>query len=97
MPNVTVKQASSQPSLGDVDTDVVEMTLYDDYRMLDGKSYSNSYLYECRKTLMEKTKETQLHKLDNRVKLESKEENERIRNLIAFGLGDWFALEWVLL
>ena len=73
MPNVTVKQASSQSCLGDVDTDVVEMTLYDDYRVLDGKSYSN-YLYECRKTLMEKTKEykTQLHKFEkelNRVKL----------------------------
>ena len=35
--DVTVDKTSCQPSFGDVDTDVMEMILYDDCCQLDGK------------------------------------------------------------
>ena len=56
--NVDIEQTnSSQPSFGDVDADVMEMNLYDDYRQLDGKHYSNTYLFKCRRKLLKRTSE----------------------------------------
>ena len=84
-----------QPAIGDVDADVIvmEMTLYDDYRKLDGNFYSKNYLFKCRKTLMTRVKEykKRIHELEKeveRAKLDGKEENERIRDfyeVIALG------------
>ena len=43
--------------MGGVDTDLVEMTLYDDYRRLDGESSTHEYLLKCRRKLMVKVSE----------------------------------------
>ena len=85
-----VHMSVPQSSIGDVDVDVMEMSLYDDYRQIDGELYSNAYLYKCRQKLMMKTREykARVHELEKEVtcvKLASKEENERIREVIAFG------------
>ena len=77
-------------SMGGTDTDLIEMDLYDTYRSLDGESSTLKYLLKCREKLITKAKEsrTELQKEVNRVKLESKEENERIRKyyeVIAYG------------
>ena len=80
-------------SMGGVDTDLVEMTLYDDYGSLDGESSTPEYLLKCRRKLMVKVSEfkskiTELQKEVHRIKLASKEENERIRKfyeVIAYG------------
>lgn len=78
-----------QPTIGNVDADVTEMTLY--YRQLDGKFYSKNSL-KCRKTVMTRVKEykKRIHELEKEVersKLEGKEE-KRIRDfyeVIALG------------
>ena len=80
-------------SVGGTDTDLIEMDLYDTYRSLDGESSTLKYLLKCREKLITKAKESrtkinELEKEVNRVKLESKEENERIRKyyeVIAYG------------
>ena len=79
--------------MGGADTDLLEMALYDDYRLLDGESSTPNYLSRCQQKLMTKVKESkrtinELEKEVDRVRLEKKEENERIRKyyeVIAYG------------
>ena len=83
----------STSCMGDVDTDVMEMSLYDSYRKLDGEQYTPRYLFKCREKLMIKVKQYRAHIHDlkrevAKVKLESNEEKERLRKyyeVIAFG------------
>ena len=68
--------------MGDIDTDVVEMVVYD-YRQNDGKSYIPRYLFKCQETLMTKVQQyrSQIHKLEREiadVKFKSNEEKERL-------------------
>ena len=80
-------------AMGGADTDLLEMALYDDYRLLDGESSTPNYLSRCQQKLMTKVKESkttinELEKEVDRVRLEKKEENERIRKyyeVIAYG------------
>ena len=69
--------------IGGVDTDVVEMELYDSFRELDREPITLKYLMKCREKPISKTREyremiNKLQKDVDRVKLEGKEENERI-------------------
>lgn len=80
-------------SIGDVDCDVMEMALYDDYRQIDKEPYPPTYLFKCREKLISKVKRYRgrVHKLEKevaQVKLESTEEKKRLRKyyeVIAFG------------
>ena len=80
-------------SIGDDDTDLIEMSLYDDYRKDDGRPYTNHYLKQCTEKLRSKVEQyrakiCELEKENMKMKLEHKEERERIRNYydtIAFG------------
>ena len=70
--------------MGDVDTDIVEMEVYDDYRQIDGEPYPPTYLLKCRKKLMTKVLKyrKQVHELEREVahvKSKSNEEKERLR------------------
>lgn len=70
--------------MGDVDTDVVEMVIYDDYRQIDGQPYLPAYLLKCREKLMSKVKQyrSRIHELEREVahlvKSRSNEEKERL-------------------
>lgn len=80
-------------TIGDVDTDLIEMDLYDLYRKEDGKGYSNEYLHKCRNKLRRKVRQDRIKINDLQrqiieLKLESEREKERIRmfyETIAFG------------
>ena len=70
--------------MGDVDADVVEMVVYDDYRQIDGEPYPPAYLLKCREKLMTKVKQyrSRIHELERKVaqvKSESNEGKERLR------------------
>ena len=70
--------------MADVDTDVVEMVIYDDYRQVDGQPYPPAYLLKCREKLMSKVKQyrSRIHELEREVahvKSKSNEEKERLR------------------
>ena len=69
--------------IGDIDTDVVEMVVYDDYRQNDGESHTPRYLFKCRETLMTKVQQyrSQIYKLEREiadVKFKSNDEKERL-------------------
>ena len=77
-------------TIGDVDTDLIEMDLYDLYRKEDGKGYSNEYLHKCRNKLRRKVriKINELQRQIIELKSESEHEKKRIRmfyETIAFG------------
>ena len=70
--------------MGDVDTDVVEVVVYDDYRQIDGEPYPPTYLFKCREKLMTKVQQyrSRVHELEReiaQVKSKSNEEKERLR------------------
>lgn len=79
--------------IGGADTDLVEMSLYDNFREQDGEEFSLTYLVKCRKLLIAKVKMSneiisQLQSELEEVRLESKKENKRIRQyfeLVAYG------------
>ena len=84
---------ASNVVIGDVDTDLIEMDLYDTYRKKDGEQYSTEYLHKCRdklriKVQQDRVKLIELQRKNMELKLESKREKERIRKYyetIAFG------------
>ena len=70
--------------IGGADTDLIEMGLYDVFREQDGEPHSLRYLMKCHKLLIAKVKKSnetisQLEKELEKIRLESKEENKRIR------------------
>ena len=82
-----LEQANNMESMGGADTDVIEMELYDDFREMDGELSTIRYLSKCRDKLMKKTciyreEINQLQKQLDKVRLESKEEKERIRDKV---------------
>ena len=66
--------------IGDADTDLIEMNLYDAYRKEDNARYTNEYLLRCRENkLRSKVREARskihnLQKSNRRRELETKEE-----------------------
>ena len=88
-----MNDADSSNVIGDVDTDLIEMDIYDLYRREDGKTYSNEYLHKCRDKLRRKAQQdrieiNQLQRESMQLKLRSACEKERIRmfyETIAFG------------
>ena len=85
---------SSRPSaLGDADTDLIEMELYDLYREDDGQPHTVEYLQKCNGKLRAKVKEdkiiiNRLQRQNMKMKADKKDEVERIRcfyEAIAFG------------
>ena len=80
-------------TIGNVDTDLIEMNLYDIYRRDDGEPYSTEYLLKCTAKLRKKVEQdrlklSELQALNMKITLENKEERERIRKFyetIAFG------------
>ena len=87
----TCKDATG--TIGNVDTDLIEMNLYDIYRRDDGEPYSTEYLLKCTAKLRKKVEQdrlklSELQALNMKIRLENKEEKERIRTFyetIAFG------------
>ena len=79
--------------LGDADTDLIEMEIYDLYREEDGEPYSVEYLQKCNEKLRRKVKDDKiiinmLQRQNMKMKADKKDEVERIRRFyetIAFG------------
>ena len=71
----------SELHMGDVDTDVVEMVVYDGYRQIDGESYTPGYLFKCRERLMTKVQQYRslIHKLEREIARVKSKNNERLR------------------
>ena len=70
-------------TIGDRDTDLIEMELYDLYRQEDGEGYSHQYLQKCGEKLIRKVRQyrikiNQLQTSNMELKLESEREKERI-------------------
>ena len=83
-PEVNHDLGKSELHMGDVDTEVVEMVVYDGYRQIDGESYTPGYLFKCRERLMTKVQQyrSRIHKLEREiahVKSKNNEEKERLR------------------
>ena len=80
-------------SIGNDDTHLIEMRLYDEYRNEDGEQYTNHYLKKSMIKLREKTQQykvriCELETENMKMKLEHKEQRERIQkyyDTIAFG------------
>ena len=80
-------------SIGNDDTDLIEMRLYGEYRNEDGEQYTNHYLKKSMIKLREKTQQykvriCELETENMKMKLEHKEQRERIQkyyDTIAFG------------
>ena len=88
-----LEQPCTLGPIGGADTDLIEMGLYDNFREQDGKPLSQKYLMKCRTLLVSKVQRSNetINKLQReleKVKMESKEENERIRKyyeVVAYG------------
>ncbi len=55
--HIELEDADHQKTLGGVDMDVLDMTLYDSYRQLDRQSYSQEYMLKCRSKLISKVRQ----------------------------------------
>ena len=89
----TCKDATG--TIGNVDTDLIEMNLYDIYRRDDGETYSTEYLLKCTAKLRKKVEQdrlklSELQALNMKIRLENKEEKERIRTFYEiWTLSNW--------
>ena len=73
-------QSNNDMHMGDVNTDFVEMVVYDDYRQIDGEPYLPAYLHKYREKLMTKVKQyrSRIHELEREVaQMKSKSNEER--------------------
>lgn len=70
--------------IGNDDTNLIKMDLYDEYRREDGKQHTNHYLKKCVEKLMTKVRQQRekicfLEKDTTEMKIEHKSEQEKIR------------------
>ena len=70
-------------TIGDADTDLIEMNLYDAYRIEDNARYTNEYLLRCRDKLRSKVREarSKIHNLQKSNRRRELYRNKRRNNM----------------